>query len=144
MTVVSLPGGAASRPDVLSVARRRLVCGWVGLVVLAFNILGGFVLPARAADGFGGDAIMVVCTAAGLVSVDVGAQQSGQDGRVRQDGLCQFCLPLLHGGAVSCAAPALVVRFETTATSIAWAVVGRSVPVRLGWGAQSVRGPPLV
>lgn len=144
MTVMCLPGGAVSRPDVLAVARRRVVCGWVGLVVLAFNILGGFVLPARAADGFGGNSLMVVCTAAGLVTVDVGAPGSGRDDRVRQDGLCQFCLPLAHGGVASSDGPVLVLPFATGGAFVPWAVSGRSVPARLGWGALSVRGPPLV
>lgn len=131
-------------------AIRRLVSALLGLLILSFNIFGGNVLPARAAQagtapfaqGLLEDRI-VICTATGMVVVD-------RDGNIIETGagtghgdLCVFCLPLMHGGAqaptslavIIVAQPAFVGEFSPAAPAPA-------KPVRLA-GAAAPRAPPL-
>lgn len=96
---------------------RREMVSWLGLILLAFNVLGAGALPVRAAEAgpapfvleLQGD-LIVVCTAAGMVVMD-------RDGNVVETGgpssahgaLCVYCLPLMHGGAQAPAFVALAV-----------------------------------
>lgn len=80
---------------------RRILGAWLGLVLLAFNLVAGALVPvgARAAEGpeiafarlLEGEH-MVVCTAGGLVEID-------PKGGTAPDhtAFCVFCLPLMNG-----------------------------------------------
>lgn len=98
---------------------RQIVVSWLGLILLALNILGAGILPAQAegstplfAQELLGDRIMI-CTAAGMVAMD-------RDGNIIDTqgpssgytGFCAYCLPLMHGDA---AAPASIVTIQPPA-----------------------------
>lgn len=89
---------------------RRRLASWLGLLLLAFNVLAAAALPARAESALAQslmDGRIVVCTAAGLLVLD-------QDGRALPASdhaqFCVFCLPLLHGGVDVPATPVLADR----------------------------------
>lgn len=96
---------------------RRLTAAWIGLLVLVFNIAGGGLLPTRPASAAATpfaqsltDGRIVICTATGLVVMDrdgtvisTGDQPGGSD-------LCVFCLPMLHGTAMTAVPPVLLLR----------------------------------
>jgi hypothetical protein len=130
---------------------RRKIASWLGLVVLAFNVLGPGAMPANAAgagtaafaQGLNSDRI-VVCTAAGMVVMD-------RDGNILDEeagaagGLCVFCLPLMHG-TVHAAAHAIAIAVDCGPKK----VVGPHLPFTLDIGrpanlagASSPRAPPL-
>jgi hypothetical protein len=92
-----------NRSGIFEEARRRRLGHWVALFVLAFNLLGGGLLPSAPMTIPAGG--WVVCSSTGMVVVgkDGGQEQGGQE----QDGhqpLCAFCLPLLQAGLVPDAA----------------------------------------
>lgn len=83
---------------------RRIVVSWLGLALLAFNLLASSGLAAQAAEQgpaaftqeLLGDRI-VVCTAAGMVVFDRdGHPVNGDTGSGHSD-LCVFCAPIMHG-----------------------------------------------
>ena len=84
---------------------RRRFASWLGLVVLALNILaGGFLLPHRAEAGAGSFVTdvsareLVICTTAGMVVLDRDGKPVGErQPNPAHGGVCQFCLPLMHG-----------------------------------------------
>lgn len=80
-------------------ALRRAVCAWLGVLVVALNLIGATMLPAAAKPVDDASGWNTVCTASGIVVLggsdhDGGAPSSAAAG----SGLCQFCLPLLHAG----------------------------------------------
>lgn len=97
----------------LGAVRRRLVA-WLGLLLLAFNVLGAAILPARAdsvssslAPSF--DRIEV-CTNAGIVVIDRNGNVIPSDGSAQGGKICPFCLPLGHSGATATEVVGLAVR----------------------------------
>lgn len=96
-------------------ALRRWFAVWAGLLVMAFNVVAGDLLPlfppslSQGALGAVEDGrAFVVCTLHGLEVVR--PQDSAPDGRSaaakpQDDGVCLSCLPLLHGGV---SAPTIV------------------------------------
>lgn len=129
---------------------RRLVASWLGLILLAFNILGAGAVPAQAegstplfAQELLGDRI-VVCTAAGMVVMD-------RDGNIIDTGdssahsnFCVFCLPLMHGVAKPAAMLSLVVDAAAeTRRDIVPVLVSAPAKPALLRGASSPRAPPL-
>lgn len=126
---------------------RRSIVSWLGLVLLAFNILGVGAVSARPvsagvplfAQALSGEHV-VVCTAAGMVAIDVDGTPQG-DGDHRS--LCAFCLPFMQGGAdvpVAHQPPLPLKSPVAEALFVAW-----SDPVRLIHPAASAapRAPPL-
>ncbi len=130
---------------------RRGVVSWLGIVLLAFNVVAAGLLPARPADAgpapfaqdITGDRI-VVCTGTGMVVMD-------REGHVIDTGkdaghpdFCVFCLPLMHVNAQASAAPVLVAVAVPAipAGEFAPAPSPVSKPARL-LGASSPRAPPL-
>jgi hypothetical protein len=85
---------------------RRKVASWLGLILLAFNLLAGSGFTAQASENsspaFGqellGDRI-VVCTAAGMVVMDRDGHVLDTNGNSGHIDACVFCLPLMHSGA---------------------------------------------
>ncbi len=132
---------------------RRGVSVWLGLLLLAFNVLAADMLADRAdaatpsaqapfAQALRGDRI-IVCTAAGLVVLDrtghpVGGNSAGHRG------LCVFCLPLMQGGAT---APLLLAVAAPPparpARAVAWTAASSPILPARPMGSVSSRGPPL-
>ncbi|WP_173979574.1 DUF2946 family protein [Magnetospirillum sp. UT-4] len=73
----------------------RRVGAWLALLVVAFNLAGGLVMPASAVSL--GET--VICTAAGMMVLPAAGDQ--QVPAAEAAGPCVFCLPLLHGGAIA-------------------------------------------
>jgi hypothetical protein len=93
----TLPGPSLPLPS-LAYRTRKAVVSWVGLLVMALNLMVGFapqaaVLPELAHDE------LAICTSAGIVIID----EDGQSSRAEiRDGIsCVFCLPLLHGSLLT-------------------------------------------
>ncbi|MGE5518057.1 MAG: DUF2946 family protein [Bacteroidota bacterium] len=83
----------------------RRVVAWFLLVPLLFNIVGGMALSGEAAGQDLSARTVVVCTAAGMVAVDLDGNASTP---VSHASLCAFCLPLMHAGAGLAPAGAIV------------------------------------
>lgn len=129
---------------------RRQIVTWLGLVLLAFNILAGNTLPARA-DGDASptpfDQIFqeghtVICTASGLLVLDRDGRPADGGNPAQHGNLCVFCLPLMQGAAsvpFQSAAPLPVVHMAVLAP---WHAAPTPLfPARPN-GAISSRGPP--
>lgn len=125
---------------------RRKVVAFVGILIVLFNIVGGF------GKGLAGDNtsptladltgdFIVICTGAGMIVVD-------RDGKPVDPGshgipeICPFCLPLAHGAVAAPAAPVLSSPILTGSVDISMPE-GAAFPkcVRLA-NAHSPRGPP--
>ncbi|MGE5476693.1 MAG: DUF2946 family protein, partial [Bacteroidales bacterium] len=126
-------------------AVRRAVMTWLGLLLIVFNVLGTAALPARAqALSSAEPGHIEICTAAGIVLLDVDGSDLHPAGGLQHAPLCQFCLPLAHAGAS-----------VPTAMAMPSAVPGAAQPVALHShaetllrpaytaGAASPRAPPL-
>lgn len=83
-------------------AMRRHCLAWLGLLLIAFNILAGTALPVRAETAplslAQTDDRIEVCTSAGMVVLDRDGNVLPSDGATQGSSLCSFCLPLVHGG----------------------------------------------
>lgn len=125
---------------------RRRIASWLGLLVLAFNVLGASAMPARGESSplalALGEGRMVVCTATGMVVLNADGTPA-ESGIPAHDSLCAYCLPLMHGAA---AAPALLfIPAISAAASVHVPPPGPSVPLaarRLG--AWTARAPPAL
>ncbi len=128
---------------------RRMLVSWLGLFLLAANVIGGGALPAHSASApfaqdISGDRF-VVCTASGMVVMDRNGHivdSKGEGGGHAT--LCVFCLPLMHGGAQTPAAVAVTILPDErpTGAAITPTEPTRPTPLRLA-GAASPRAPPL-
>lgn len=90
-------------------AVRRRCVAWLGLLLIAFNILGGAALPSRA-DASPLSLAPVhdwieVCTSAGLVVMDRDGNILPSDGGRQGGVVCPFCLPLGHSGVIAMEPP---------------------------------------
>lgn len=107
----------AGRSGVTAWCRRqaRFLLAWGAITVVAFNSAALLVIPvspqllAASADGRGR---MVVCTAAGLISVHVNADGQPSD-EPTNAGVCANCLPLLAATVSAPAANVLAVLAPT-------------------------------
>ncbi|MGE5477944.1 MAG: DUF2946 family protein [Bacteroidales bacterium] len=81
----------------------RLPTAWLGILLVAFNLLAGSVGPTTAAPT-AADGLIVVCTVGGMRMVDPAAAPGDtQLPASAADGLCVFCLPLVHAGSAAVA-----------------------------------------
>lgn len=128
-----------------------MIASWLGLFLLAFNVLGAGSLPARAegatplfAQELLGDRI-VICTAAGMVVMDRDGNILDTQGPSSAHGnFCAYCLPLMHGGAQAPAMLALVTQVtQVSAETFLPAEPPAARPARLP-GAAEPRAPPTV
>ena len=78
----------------LSMRKRGILAAWLGLVVLAFNLVATM-LPMAPPSSDLLSSRFVVCTAYGMISVDADGRQE----QTAPDPLCVFCLPLMHASA---------------------------------------------
>lgn len=95
---------ASAAPSPSGWSRRVVV--WLGVVLLAFNMVASVTLPGRAetasaafAGSTGFEGAVEICTEHGMVFLGgdgAPASPSPQNHGVGQ--LCVFCLPLLHAG----------------------------------------------
>lgn len=130
--------------DRSTAAGRRFVAAWTGLVLLLFNVLGAAPLaggggaPSAFAQSFD-TSHLVVCTTAGMVVIDAGAQEGEASGH---GALCFLCLPLFHAASQS-PAPADIAPPEQTGDIPVLPVPGRPLhrPLFLT-GAAGPRAPP--
>jgi hypothetical protein len=89
---------------------RRGVAAWLGLVLLAFNIVAGGALQARATPLTTDSDHIIVCTAAGLAVVDRNGTPVTPD-HAGENGFCAYCLPFSHGAVITPVAIPLPVPF---------------------------------
>ena len=86
-------------------AAPRRVGGWLGLLLLLFNVVigplaaggGSAERPLPFAAELDGDT--VICPAQGMLVLDRDGHPRGPSGRTGHDGFCVFCLPLTHIGS---------------------------------------------
>lgn len=131
---------------------RRVVTTWLGILILSFNILGGGVAASQAggassplfAQELLGDRI-VVCTAAGMVVMDLDGNVIDTNGSNAHSDFCVYCLPMLHGGFQAPSAAAEYVDFKETDRQADYQIQPHPI-AKLGRlvGASSPRAPPLV
>lgn len=76
-----------------SMRKRGILAAWLGLVVLAFNLVATMLPMAPPSSDLLSSRFMV-CTAYGMISVAVDGQQ--KETPAAPDPLCVFCLPLMH------------------------------------------------
>jgi hypothetical protein len=125
---------------------RRKVVAFLGILIVLFNIVGGFSKglagdnSSPALTDLTGD-LIVICTGAGMIVVD-------RDGKPVDPGsgglpeICPFCLPLAHGAVAAPAAPVLSMPILTGSVDVSMPKEAASPKcVRLA-NAHSPRGPP--
>ncbi len=117
---------------------RRRAVSWLGLLLLAFNLVAGGAQPSAKAAFPPSDHI-TICTVAGMVALD-------QDGRTQQpsphESVCGFCLPLMHAGAMAPMADWIGYRrIASDAGEAESADQRRPVPGQ-GFSPHSARAPP--
>ena len=78
------------------VSNKRKFISWIGCVLLAFNLVGGFALPLPSMDPANSDG--VICTSSGMVSLADLSDRTTGDARHAPTVLCKFCMPLMHAG----------------------------------------------
>ncbi len=117
---------------------RRTIASWLGVVVLAFNLLAGLALPA---DAPAGDSLEI-CTAHGPVFIDQAGHPVPSPQTV-PGGVCVFCLPLMHAGAAPPPLLGFVIQRGEAAFLVmrAPATEPAPIPVRLATAAHP-RAPP--
>lgn len=135
----------------LQYGRRGKRGGWargpalaLTLAVLLLNVFAGATLPAGQGPGFAAglqDEHVQICTSSGMVVLDENGRAIPQ-APAGHDGLCVFCLPLLHGGIT---APAQLLELIPTAqaSSPSYPAPNQSVPpIRRLPGSAEARAPP--
>ncbi len=128
-----------------------MVSSWLGVVLLAANIVGAGLLPVRAAEAgpapFAQDIVadhIVVCTAAGMVVMDRDGHVIPNTDSGGHADFCVFCLPLMHAGVQAAPAVAVVATVLPAVVPAAAAVPtasSRPKPAR-PVGASPPRAPP--
>ncbi len=129
---------ASTKRQMTPLGTRRVVVAWLGIALLALNLLAGAALPVSPPPADGG---LQICTSHGLITL-------GPDGRPvsgphhQSDGFCVFCLPLMHAGV----APSVIVYEFQPRPVLFLAAVRPPVskpPARLRLaGAAHPRAPP--
>lgn len=127
-----------NRTGLILAASRRRLGHWVVLFALAFNLLGGGVLPSvpqvASLDGW------VICSPTGMTVVG----RDGSQENTEHAPLCAFCLPLMHAGLTP--DPVIVLaRNPHERSNVAFAVIRQGPPAR-DWtaGPSGPRAPPSV
>lgn len=126
---------------------RRATVAWIAITVLILQVFAAAMAPAAATARTLAGALesgsFIVCTAAGMVVLDHNGQPT-QPSSDKRTGICVFCLPLLHGSALTAdaapdaGAPGLMVQEEP-----AWVPsVAALTPHPLA-GAASPQAPPF-
>lgn len=128
---------------------RRHVVSWIGLILLAFNVLGAGSMPAQAegttplfAQELLGDRI-VICTAAGMVVMDRDGNILDTQGPSAHTSFCVYCLPLMHGGVQAPAVIALAVLVEPVETQAFLPAEQPAPRLTRPSGTAQPRAPPL-
>lgn len=124
---------------------RGRMAAWVGIILLAFNLLAGEVLPAHflppsndpTAIGFDYE----ICAAYGQADHQSGNQNSPANSHGGQ--ICVFCLPLLHGGLGLPMAAVAVVPPQAAPRRLALAQEPQQAVSARVWPSASPRAPPL-
>jgi hypothetical protein len=79
----------------------RLPTAWLGILLVAFNLLAGSVGQTAGAPT-AADGLIAVCTVGGMRMVDpAAAPGDALPPASAPDGLCVFCLPLVHAGSAA-------------------------------------------
>ncbi len=128
---------------------RRVLASWLGVLLLAANILGAGLLPVRPAEAgpapFAQDIVgdhVVVCTASGMVVMDRDGHVVDQNGS-GHGAFCVFCLPLLHAAMASPAAVSVEATTLASIPPVPFPSAPLGSPRAFTAGATSSRGPPL-
>jgi len=121
-----------------AIGLRRRVASWLGLLLLAFNLVAGGAQPSAKAAFPPSDHI-TICTVAGMVALD-------QDGQTQQppshESVCGFCLPLMHAGAMVPMADWIGYRRIASNTGEAEPADQRRPVPGQGFSPHSARAPP--
>lgn len=129
---------------------RSEVVSWLGLILLAFNMLAGSGIATQASASnqapfvqeLLGDRI-VVCTAGGMVVLDRDGHPVQSDSGAGHADFCVFCLPLMHGGVQAPIAMTFVIApIEHRQPELVPDQPSHPKPARLA-GSASPRAPPF-
>lgn len=117
---------------------------WMGLVLLAFNLIAGAMMPASAQAPIGQSGQQFyICTALGLKAIGPAADLDQGKAAGHGAQICAFCLPLMSGGLDS-PAPVTVADADLTPTLAEYAPPAKSVPASSSRRGQTApRAPPV-
>lgn len=128
---------------------RRTLAAWLGLLLLAGDLLAVAALPAAGtatrppafAASLSGS-LTVICTPGGLLVVDRDGRPVDPDDRSTRGDLCVFCLPLSFGGMDGPPATPAAAEPEPPRHLRPTPAVAPHRPSARPAGAASARGPP--
>ncbi|MBF0168481.1 MAG: hypothetical protein HQL45_12710 [Alphaproteobacteria bacterium] len=129
---------------------RRRVMSWTGLVLLAFNLIAGTLMPVQAADPLG-QSVADVLEGRGLICTTLGLKSIGPDGGLtlpgadaESAGLCVFCLPLMQGGLDQPASLALTDRLHPVTKTGYLSLAQTFAPPLDPYRQAAPRAPPVL
>lgn len=118
---------------------------WLGALLLAINLLAATqpVMPLQLtlADGLSG--AIEICTPDGMVRIDADGHRLPAGSPAHDGGLCQFCLPLLHGSFTLSAPPPLPLPRVIAVAEAAMPAMASAAPAVIRRPGQP-RAPPIV
>lgn len=129
---------------------RRLVVAWLGVVLLVFNLAasGGSLLgPADTAQTPFPTSVdisathVTICTTAGMVEIDGDGKPLPSPSH---GGICVFCLPLMHSGAIAAVAEISVRHPSAFDTDVALPDDYGLPVLRQALNPHSARAPPAL
>lgn len=125
----------------------RMVVAWLSMLLIAFNVLGGAVFSARAeatplSFAHGPDQIEI-CTATGIVVMDLDGNIIPVGESQRHNPLCAFCLPLAHGGVDLPEGADILVQVSRLATATDFPRSATSSRQALTVRSAAPRAPPF-
>ena len=129
----------------LTLVKRRVVCAWLGLVLILANVVLGLAAgpqPMTVVSDQAGDSV-VICSVHGAFTVkadDAPAQQHDQDSQ--DHGLCPCCLPLSWGGAAALVASVTTLPLPPESRGVALAWGAADAPTALPDKGRLARAPP--
>lgn len=121
---------------------RRFLSSWVGLFLLLFNVVASGTLPSQVPADLSGNDYIIVCTAGGMAVIDHNGTPVAPE-HAGLNGFCGYCLPLMHGTAMTAAAAPLPLPMATPVPVALYSAAEAALvasPLRLA----SARAPPLV
>ncbi|TAN53459.1 MAG: hypothetical protein EPN26_07010 [Rhodospirillales bacterium] len=129
---------------------RRRIMSWTGLVLLAFNLIAGTLMPVQAADPLG-QSVQDVLEGRGLICTTLGLKAVGPDGGLalpgaesESAGLCVFCLPLMQGGLDQPPSLVLTDRLYPASDLKFQQIVQAFPPTLEGYRQAAPRAPPVL
>ena len=123
--------------------KRRVVCAWLGLVLILANVVLGLAVgpqPMTVVSDQAGDSV-VICSVHGAFTVKTDdAPAHDQDSQ--DHGLCPCCLPLSWGGVAALVASVASLPLPPSSRSLALAWDAADAPAALPDKGRRARAPP--